>query len=368
MRDFNLKDQKEICRLYIEDFQSIDAISKIFHCRKEAIRNVLKINNIQIRKTGGVKKLLDLPEDEEKIICNLYEQGKSITFIKNELHRDPPVIKRILQKYNYEIEKRLGREKITFTEEQKNKILQMNEHYYSNTEIGKEMGCCASVIRNFLKESGIERTQPRLKNHNLNDNYFSQIDNEEKAYFLGLLKTDGYIKKGHRVGISLKEEDKYMIENFKNALQVDSSLIYDKREGKQCYYIEFSSLQICDDLAKYDIIENKTYLLNDIKIEQISKNLQRHYLRGLLDGDGTIYIDGSSVAVGFCGYNKNFVQSFQYAIDNYLNKTQHNVISKSNAWACKWKGNVLAKKILTYLYEDSTIYLERKKKFYDCLK
>lgn len=49
----------------------------------------------------------------------------------------------------------------------------MNEHYYSNVEIGKEVGCCADIIRKFLKDNGVERTQPRLKNHDLNDNYFS---------------------------------------------------------------------------------------------------------------------------------------------------------------------------------------------------
>lgn len=117
MREFDLKDQKEICKLYVEESQSMDAISKIYHCRKEAIRNVLKINNIQTRKAGKGRELLELSKDEEELICNLYEQGKSINFIKNKLHRDPLVIKRILQKYNYEIEKRLGREKITFTEE-----------------------------------------------------------------------------------------------------------------------------------------------------------------------------------------------------------------------------------------------------------
>lgn len=49
----------------------------------------------------------------------------------------------------------------------------MNDHYYSNVDIGKEMNCCADVIRAFLKENNIKRTQPRKKNHNLKDDYFS---------------------------------------------------------------------------------------------------------------------------------------------------------------------------------------------------
>lgn len=88
-----------------------------------------------------------------------------------------------------------------------------------------------------------------------------------------MLKTDGYIKTDNRVGISLKEEDKYMVENFRNALNADSSLIHDNREGKGCYYIDISSKKLCEDLSYYDIIPNKTYLLNNIKIEQIPKDL-----------------------------------------------------------------------------------------------
>lgn len=79
-------------------------------------------------------------------------------------------------------------------------------------------------------------------------------------------------------------------------------------------------------------------------------------------------MDQTSVGISFCGYSEDFVRSFQYAIDNYLKKDKHNIIHKNNAYVCKWKGNKIAKEILTYLYEDSTIYLERKKKFYDFLK
>lgn len=60
--------------------------------------------------------------------------------------------------------------------------------------------------------------------------------------------------------------------------------------------------------------------------------------------------------------------SFQNAIDDYLKEENHNKICKSNAYVCKWKGGKKVPQILKWLYKDATIYLERKKKFYDLYK
>lgn len=123
------------------------------------------------------------------------------------------------------------------------------------------------------------------------------------------------------------------------------------------------------DLEKFGIIPNKTKSLQDIHLEQIPLKLRRHYLRGLLDGDGTIYIEKATdtVAVGFCRYNQNFVYSFQKAINDAIGYEQENKIKKDNAYSCRWKGNKLSYQILRYLYEDSSIFLTRKKSFYKTL-
>jgi len=81
-----------------------------------------------------------------------------------------------------------------FTEEEKQKIIDMNNRKYSYSKIGKEVGCCYETLVNFMKENNIVKTKSSLKNHDINENYFETIDTEEKAYFIGLLKTDGYIK------------------------------------------------------------------------------------------------------------------------------------------------------------------------------
>ena len=55
------------------------------------------------------------------------------------------------------------------------------------------------------------------------DNYFKEINTEEKAYWLGFLYADGYInnkrKQGnYKVGIAISESDKAHLEKFKNAI------------------------------------------------------------------------------------------------------------------------------------------------------
>ena len=265
--------------------------------------------------------------------------------------------------------------RIVFTKEQIERIFYLNEHHYSYKAIAKEMSCCIDTIRKFFQDNNIIKTKSLKQNHNLNENYFEKIDTEEKAYLIGLLITDGSIRDGKNnhqssLRLQLKIEDEYMIKKLKTELNSSNIIQYDNRPGKKCAGIEIVNQKICDDLAKFQIVPNKTYILDNIRLDLIPQNLQRHYLRGLIDGDGSVGIEGpySQPYLSFCGYNKNFVMSFQNAIDDYLKEENHNKICKGNAYVCKWKGRKKVPQILKWLYKDATIYLERKKKFYDLYK
>lgn len=246
----------------------------------------------------------------------------------------------------------------------------MNQKGYPCTKIQEKLNCGYSTLRKLMKENNIIRnTHYHLKDMELREDYFSTIDTEEKAYLLGLFKTDGYIKTGKgspRIGISLKKSDLKMIEKIKEEFNTINDIYYDNRVGKESYVIEVVSERMATDLEKFNIIPNKTILLKDIHLESIPEHLQRHYLRGLLDGDGTIYIEKATntIAIGFCGYNKSFVYSFQKAINEKINYSIESNIKKDNAYSCRWKGNKISYKILRYLYEDSRIFLSRKKAFY----
>lgn len=262
--------------------------------------------------------------------------------------------------------------KIIPTEKELEIIKSMNDKRYSYKEIANKIDCGYQSLKRIMDEYHIEKKRYSLKNHLLQEDFFEKIDTEEKAYLLGLLKTDGYVKNSKTLrgskkwGITLKATDCCLLEQIKTIIGSDVMLTKDCRIGKECYSLEITNEKMCSDLSKYEIIPRKTYFLDDIHLEQIPIHLQCHYLRGLLDGDGSIFVEKENrqLGISFCGYNENFVYSFQIAIDNFLNKEKHNKIFKVNAYQCKWKGNKICKKILDYLYSNSTIFLPRKKEFY----
>ena len=197
-------------------------------------------------------------------------------------------------------------------------IEEKNNKHYSYKEIAQQLHCNYETVKRIMTDYNIQKKKYSRKNHFLKEDFVEKIDSEEKAYLLGLLKTDGFIKKGKngrqsRWGISLKESDKILLEQIKIIINSDVLLSKDCREGKESYSLEITNEKMCDDLAKYEILPNKTYLLTDIHLEQIPEVFQKHYLRGLLDGDGSIFIEKkyNQIGITFTGYNENFVYSFQ---------------------------------------------------------
>ena len=74
-----------------------------------------------------------------------------------------------------------------------------------------------------------------IKNRLLKEDYFSEIDTEQKAYFLGLMLTDGAVvkdNKGERqdtISLELVETDVEIINKFKEEINSNSSLYFSKR-------------------------------------------------------------------------------------------------------------------------------------------
>ncbi len=78
------------------------------------------------------------------------------------------------------------------------------------------------TIRDILVKNGVEMrsNKQNSRKYSVNDDYFSIIDTEEKAYWLGFIFADGYIsnKNGKRVGITLKSSDRDHIIKFAKAI------------------------------------------------------------------------------------------------------------------------------------------------------
>ena len=220
-------------------------------------------------------------------------------------------------------------------------------------------------------------TKAKLNNPNMKEHFFQEINEEAKAYFLGLLISDGNVFKdntGRRASISitLDLKDEYMLEKFKEVLQANTSVGHD---GRGCGQIAVRSNIMAEDLAKYGVVPRKSY---NTYLPLISKEMMPHLIRGIFDGDGSIMAkpnpsnDGHNRflhSISFCGTHQLMEDISNYILENLGVKTAVYDYKDRNLSELKIQNIDNIAKFGYWIYRNSTIFLNRKKDiFNDFLK
>lgn len=222
-------------------------------------------------------------------------------------------------------------------------------------------------VSSILKIIGIQVTPSGYHSNyqsKIDHNYFDKIDTERKAYWLGLLYADGYNnEKSYQIELTLKKEDKYILEEFKSDLQAVHNIkdrlanVFGKKY--ECSRLTIYSKQISKDLSKYGCKQAKTFNLTFPK--KIPKNLLHHFMRGYFDGDGCISISGKTYIFIISG-TKLFLEKYTdilYDKTNITKTRSWGMDGKAHHWRKGGKQNII--KLYNFLYKDSTIFLKRKK-------
>ena len=114
-------------------------------------------------------------------------------------------------------------------------------------------------------------------------NFFSIIDTEEKAYWLGFLAADGNVGSNNPVvSIHLSLTDVDHLSKIRQSLQSTHPI---KIYNKSCYFTIRSKI-LTDDLKQYGIVPRKDRI---VRAPQIDTFFVRHFWRGVIDGDGCLY-------------------------------------------------------------------------------
>lgn len=223
-----------------------------------------------------------------------------------------------------------------------------------------------SVIK-ILDQYKIKRyTKVQLFSPELVEDYFSSIDTEKKAYFLGLIITDGCVFRKHSkqaiIAISLQESDKYILEEFKREIRSNKQITHD---GRGCCSIQILSNKMADDLKLYGVEENKS--LHTKFPDALPDFAYPHLLRGILDGDGSVSFysrpnrKSHTKAVRFCQGNRDFlVDLVHYLSANAGTSIVSIYQEKETLWSIAYRSNNDLISIIAYLYRDATVYLRRK--------
>lgn len=205
-----------------------------------------------------------------------------------------------------------------------------------------------------LKHTG--RNNPNCKYKKLDDNMFSNIDSEYKAYLLGLIASDGSICTNSCCTVEIHERDYELLKTIKEKMKLDCLLKISKERERAILAI--SSKQVCRDLLNLLKVEDKTALSHDIRIPDFkSKELMYAFLRGHFDGDGSISpITRESISpwCSITSFSKLFLDDLSQIIPIPF-KRNNNSIYYSGTNAIDFLGKI---------YNHSNIHLDRKYTLY----
>ena len=217
-----------------------------------------------------------------------------------------------------------------------------------------------------------------MRKHIFNENFFETIDSEDKAYWLGFICADGYInKRGNTVAITLDIKDQDHLKKFLGV--INSNLMkLDFRKGQYSPDHKFTdkvsvnlySNKMNSDLRKLGITENKSKNLKKLVLN-LDADLTRHFIRGYFDGDGCAF--DSYIKYGKLKEKKCYSPGFTFVgtkefldyINFSLPITVKNLTKDKRtqgSYTLYIRSMKRFKIIENYLYDNSSIYLERKKK------
>lgn len=199
--------------------------------------------------------------------------------------------------------------------------------------------------------------------YQINKDFFN-INSEEYWYFIGLVASDGYVS-DTTVEICLNKKDEHILIKLRDIICPEKP-IYDKKSTHSKKFTIHSkeiSSKIKDVLS---MDSNKKHV--EIKLPNIPKEHLKHFVRGLIDGDGCIdttkAYKGDSVYVGarlrILG-NREFLLDLLDAIREQVpnNTKAISKKGKENVWYITFNFSV-AQSVLEWCYEGNQICLFRK--------
>ncbi len=230
-----------------------------------------------------------------------------------------------------------------------------------------EVACWA--ISRILDRRGITRRPSLIQSCNVNTNYscFEEICTEEQSYWLGFLYADGCIL-STRNSIALKLKDKEHVEKFREFIGGKQKIhkCIQRWDGfahlSSLYQYSIGSQQIVRDLAHWGCMPRKTNLIR--MPDFLTDNLVRHFIRGFVDGDGTIHCTTArnEWRLSVCG-NKSFLLGLQrYLVKacslsyTALVQTKHS----PDVYNLRYSGNLQVPRVVDWLYRDAIVYLDCK--------
>jgi len=225
-------------------------------------------------------------------------------------------------------------------------------------EVCKKFNLCNVTISRALKRQNVHIwTRQELNQLDLKVDYFKNIDDEFKAYFLGLIFADGciftnkYKNNSLLFSIQLQKSDGYIIEKLKQKICAPRQIVVDKRDGGNSLTV--INNVFVKNLINHGIVEHK----QNRKIPFLKDKMMRHFIRGLFDGDGSFFRT-NHWNLFLCGH-EYFHDIYDFLVQR-LDLNTVKITFEDNIYQCRWGDTKNVQDFANYIYTDAHIYLTRK--------
>jgi hypothetical protein len=250
-----------------------------------------------------------------------------------------------------------------------NKIINLYKQGVTNKELSILFKVHRSTIQRILVKNKVplkSLAETARKNEILN--FKGDIETNNDAYLLGLIWADGNLSRNN-IEISLQESDKQLLTDISNyvygfeKLNYRSSKTFTKNGktyvAKGQYRFLISSKEVCTKLKTIGLFENKSLVC---RYPKITSNFDSHFIRGVFDGDGCIFVSEKYKGTNRVSIvsNNNFCQDLKTVIESYLNINVKIYNKTTVVKALTISGNKQIKLFMNWIYNNHDLKLNRK--------
>lgn len=350
--EFTQDDYIKIVDMYKNGMSSVRIASE-YGCSRRPIVRVLHESGIELDTP-----LRKVPKEDYKKVVEMYNSGMSQKKIADVYGCSEHAIWVIMNKLNAPLRPN------GYTFEQAEHMYEIYKKTKSSNEVAKIYHTDGHTIRDVLKRYGF--AIDRLKYH-CNDYYFDEINTSDKAYIMGLLWSDGCNNlKNKSVHLQLQERDKHILDSINELTENERPLAFTDLNSKNSnwqntYTLVWKSEHMSQVLNNYGMVPCKSLILEFPN--WLSESLYADFMRGFIDGDGSIYFrpEKNVCRISLVG-TKLFLDKVCNICDNlgvktsFYHRKDHNEVT----YILNTTSNGGTMTFLQWLYKDANLKLERK--------
>lgn len=238
--------------------------------------------------------------------------------IAREIGRPRADVNYYITKYGLSTGRKASNRKVQ-NEAERSLLLEMVSKGLNNTEIGKRLGINRDTVRTYLNIYDIKR-KSHVPHPNLKANFFESIDTKEKAYWLGFLYADGYVRAdGCATVLDLSDKDIRWIEKFCDIVGVCRDRIVHRTHstGYQSVSIRIQNREFTTHLISQGCTNAKS---KTIRLPSFNTNeLDMAFLMGYYDGDGSA--DSTTICSGSIKFLNDIIDRYRLKFRVYHGKS-----------------------------------------------